>query len=89
MGHYTREDLPFYYAPADAYTVCDQNYCSVMTSTTPNRSVFWTGTVRDAQRVDSKVYMRNDEILRGGMTWKTYRNASTKRGSVGSSTRTN
>jgi phospholipase C len=72
MGHYTREDLPFYYALADAFTVCDQNYCSVMTSTTPNRSVFWTGTVRDAQRVDSKVYMRNDEILRGGMTWKTY-----------------
>jgi phospholipase C len=72
MGHYTREDLPFYYALADAFTVCDQNYCSVMTSTTPNRSVFWTGTVRDEQRVDSKVYMRNDELLRGRMTWKTY-----------------
>ncbi|QHN05355.1 phospholipase C, phosphocholine-specific [Granulicella sp. WH15] len=72
MGHYTREDLPFYYALADAFTVCDQNYCSVMTSTTPNRSCFWTGTVRDAQRTDSKVYMRNDEIIKGGMTWKTY-----------------
>ncbi len=72
MGHYTREDIPFYYALADAFTVCDQNYCSVMTSTTPNRSVFWTGTVRDEQRTDSKVYMRNDEILVGGMTWKTY-----------------
>jgi phospholipase C len=72
MGHYTREDLPFYYALADAFTVCDQNYCSVMTSTTPNRSVFWTGTVRDDQHAGSKVYMRNDEILSGGMTWKTY-----------------
>src|SRR5580698_5031493 len=72
MGHYTREDLPFYYALADAFTVCDQNYCSVMTSTTPNRSYFWTGTVRDEQRVSSKVYMRNEEIERGGMTWKTY-----------------
>ena len=28
MGHYTREDLPFYYALADAFTVCDQHYCS-------------------------------------------------------------
>ena len=37
MGHYTREDLPFYYALADAFTVCDQHYCSVMTSTSPNR----------------------------------------------------
>ncbi len=72
MGHYTREDLPFYYALADAFTVCDQNYCSVMTSTTPNRSCFWTGTVRDEQRVDSRVYMRNEEIERGGMTWKTF-----------------
>ncbi len=72
MGYYTREDLPFYYALADAFTVCDQNYCSVMTSTTPNRSCFWTGTVRDAQRTDSRVYMRNDQIIKGGMTWKTY-----------------
>ena len=72
MGYYTREDLPFYYALADAFTVCDQNYCSVMTSTTPNRSCFWTGTVRDEQRTDSKVYMRNDELEQGGMTWKTY-----------------
>ena len=72
MGHYTREDLPFYYALADAFTVCDQNYCSVMTSTTPNRSYFWTGTVRDEQRTDSKVHIRNEEIECGGMTWKTF-----------------
>jgi phospholipase C len=72
MGHYTREDLPFYYALADAFTVCDQNYCAVMTSTTPNRSTFWTGTVRDRQSTDSKVYMRNDELFRLKMPWKTY-----------------
>ena len=72
MGHYTREDLPFYYALADAFTICDQSYCSVMSSTTPNRSVFWTGTIRDEQNVTSKVFMRNDEILIGDMKWKTY-----------------
>jgi phospholipase C len=72
MGHYTREDLPFYYALADAFTVCDQSYCSAMTSTTPNRCFFWTGTVRDQPRADSKVYMRNEEIDITGMTWKTY-----------------
>jgi phospholipase C len=72
MGHYTREDLPFYYALADAFTVCDQNYCSVMTSTSPNRCVFWTGTIRDRQRVDSKVHIRNEQIDDGGMTWKTF-----------------
>jgi phospholipase C len=72
MGHYTREDLPFYYALADAFTVCDQNYCSVMTSTSPNRSYFWTGTIRDQQRVDSKVFMRNEQIDYGGLSWKTF-----------------
>ncbi len=72
MGHYTREDLPFYYALADAFTVCDQNYCSVMTSTSPNRSYFWTGTIRDEQKPDSKVFMRNGQIDGGGMSWKTF-----------------
>ncbi|GBR48277.1 hypothetical protein GRO01_09230 [Gluconobacter roseus NBRC 3990] len=72
MGYYTREDLPFYYALADAFTVCDQNYCGAMTSTTPNRLIFWTGTVRDQQNTASNVYMRNPEILEGGMTWTTF-----------------
>jgi phospholipase C len=72
MGHYTREDLPFYYALADAFTVCDQNYSSAMTSTSPNRCYFWTGTIRDQQHVESKVHMRNEQIDDGGMTWKTF-----------------
>jgi phospholipase C len=72
MGHYTREDLPFYYALADAFTVCDQSYCAVMSSTTPNRSTFWSGTIRDKQSPDSRVYMRNDELFRDRLGWKTY-----------------
>lgn len=43
-----------------------------MTSTTPNRSYFWTGAVRDKQRADSRVFMRNDQYARGGVPWKTY-----------------
>ena len=37
MGYYTRDDIPFYYALADAFTVCDQHFCSSLTGTTPNR----------------------------------------------------
>ncbi|MGH9684857.1 MAG: phospholipase C [Candidatus Acidiferrales bacterium] len=37
MGYYTRADLPFYYAVADAFTVCDNYFCSVMGPTDPNR----------------------------------------------------
>jgi len=72
MGHYTREDLPFYFALADAFTVCDQNYCSVMTSTSPNRSYFWTGTIRERQEANARAHIRNEQIDDGGLTWKTF-----------------
>jgi phospholipase C len=37
MGYYTRADIPYYYALADAFTICDNYYCSVMGPTDPNR----------------------------------------------------
>src|SRR6266581_3906579 len=37
MGYYTRTDLPYYYAAADAFTICDNYFCSVMGPTDPNR----------------------------------------------------
>ncbi|TMC47800.1 MAG: hypothetical protein E6J20_19275, partial [Chloroflexi bacterium] len=43
MGYYTREDLAYYYAVADAFTVCDAYHCSVMGSTTSNRLYSMTG----------------------------------------------
>lgn len=72
MGYYTRNDIPFYYALADAFTVCDQHYCSIMTSTTPNRLMFWTGTVREEQEDRSLVYLENGLARPRGLNWKTY-----------------
>jgi phospholipase C len=37
MGYYTRADLPFYYAVADAFTLCDNYFSSVFGPTDPNR----------------------------------------------------
>src|SRR5579859_787482 len=37
MGYYTRADLQFYYALADAFTICDHYFCSVIGPTDPNR----------------------------------------------------
>jgi phospholipase C len=37
MGYYTRNDLSFYYALADAFTICDHYGCSVIGPTDPNR----------------------------------------------------
>ena len=72
MGHYTREDLPFYYALADAFTVCDQNFSGVMTSTTPNRMMFWTGTIREQQSAASKANLRNSDYTNAGAHWTTF-----------------
>lgn len=72
MGYFTREDLPFYYALADAFTICDQNYCSIMTSTAPNRLMLWTGTVREEHDAGSLVYMRNEQTHPCGLSWTTY-----------------
>ncbi|MET3824690.1 phospholipase C [Sphingomonas sp. PvP055] len=43
MLHYTASDLPFYYALADAFTVCDAYHCSTMTQTYPNRLHLFSG----------------------------------------------
>lgn len=45
MGYYTRQDLPFHYALADAFTVCDHWFCSTPTQTHPNRFYLMTGMV--------------------------------------------
>jgi phospholipase C len=72
MGYYTREDIPFYYAFADAFTVCDQNFCSALTGTNPNRLFFWTGTVREEQTENSLAHVWNDDMDYGTLKWKTF-----------------
>jgi phospholipase C len=86
MGHYTREDIPFYYALADAFTVCDQNFSGAMTETTPNRSIFWTGAVRknDAPyaNLSNEDYFGDpvewptfpEQLQKNGISWKFYQN---------------
>ena len=71
MGHYNREDLPFHYSMADAFTICDQNFCSAMTSTWPNRLYMWGGTIREERNDEAKAYIRNN-IPYGEARWKTF-----------------
>ncbi|MDE1150804.1 MAG: phospholipase C, phosphocholine-specific [Azospirillaceae bacterium] len=44
MGHLTREDLPYYHALADAFTLCDAYHCSIHGPTGPNRLYLFSGT---------------------------------------------
>ena len=43
MAYLTREDIPFHYALADTFTICDAYHCSFIGSTDPNRYYMWTG----------------------------------------------
>lgn len=73
MGYYTREDIPFYYAMADAFTVCDQHFSSALTGTTPNRLYFWTGTIRQRPNAASKANVWNADVDYGQpVSWSTF-----------------
>jgi phospholipase C len=43
MSYLTRKDIPFHFALADAFTICDAYYCSLLGPTDPNRYHLWTG----------------------------------------------
>jgi phospholipase C len=47
MGHYRRADIPYQFALAEAFTLCDAYHCSITTGTDPNRIAFWSGTNAD------------------------------------------
>nr|WP_295796795.1 phospholipase C, phosphocholine-specific [Mucilaginibacter sp.] len=72
LGYHTREDIPFYYALADAFTVCDQNFCSALTGTNPNRLYFWSGTIREEQNEDALAHVWNEDMDYGTLKWKTF-----------------
>lgn len=73
MGYFDRRDIPFYYALADAFTVCDHHFCSSLTGTTPNRLHFWTGTIREKQDVDAMPMVYNSDVDYGReASWKTF-----------------
>ena len=87
MGYYTRADIPYYYARADAFTLCDGYHCSVMGPTHPNRLMQMSGTIDPAGLAGGPVLETNGspdalfsvhwdtmpEVLEdAGISWKYY-----------------
>ncbi|MFG2638327.1 phosphocholine-specific phospholipase C [Streptomyces sp. NPDC048362] len=68
MAYLTRNDIPFHYALADAFTVCDAYHCSLIGSTDPNRYYMWTGYTGNDGKGGGPV-LGNDEA---GYGWTTY-----------------
>lgn len=73
LGYFNREDIPFYYAFADAFTVCDQNFSSSLTGTTPNRLYLWSGTIREEKNFSHKANVKNEDIVYDRLArWKSF-----------------
>ncbi len=61
MGYYKRGDIPFQFALAEAFTICDAYHCSITTGTDPNRIVFWSGSNFDPEVQARGVNCREDK----------------------------
>ncbi len=82
MGYMTRDDLPFYYALADAFTICDGYHCSFFGPTYPNRLFLMTGSI-DADGNFGRPALDNSDrsfswetyperLERAGISWRIY-----------------
>ena len=82
MAYLTRDDIPFHYALADAFTICDAYHCSLLGPTDPNRFHMWTGWVGNdgtgggpALDNDGQDYFWStypEQLQAAGVTWKIY-----------------
>ncbi|MGH8289930.1 MAG: phosphocholine-specific phospholipase C [Steroidobacteraceae bacterium] len=75
MGYFLREDIPFHYALADTFTICDHYFCSIPGPTCPNRAMLWTGSI-DPQGTGGGPFIDDDVwIYTKGVKpffWPTY-----------------
>lgn len=75
MAHFERADLPFQYALAEAFTLCDAYFCAMHSGTNPNRVVHWTGTnvgPNGPVIVNDYDELHADPKGHGGYDWTTY-----------------
>jgi phospholipase C len=85
MAHLTRDDIPFHYALADAFTVCDAYHCSLLGPTDPNRYHMWTGWVGNDGKGGGPVIDNAEagydwstypeRLQQAGVSWKIYQDA--------------
>ncbi|MFL9954487.1 phospholipase C, phosphocholine-specific [Paraburkholderia nemoris] len=94
MAYLTRDDIPFHYQLADAFTICDAYHCSLMGPTDPNRYYMWSGWVGNDGSGGGPVIDNSElgygwstypEVLQNaGITWKIYQDMGTGLNASGS-----
>jgi phospholipase C len=70
MAYFTRDDIPFQWALADAFTICDGYHCSVLGPTWPNRLYLMTGQIDPAGVAGGPTY--GNYVPTQGFSWTTY-----------------
>lgn len=78
MAYFKRDDIPFHWALADAFTICDGYHCSMMGPTWPNRLYLMTGQVDPAGTNGGPVY--DNYVPPSAFSWTTYPELLTKAG---------
>jgi phospholipase C len=74
MGYYNRGDLRFYYALADAFTICDHYHCSVIGPTDPNRLMSMSASLDPSGTHGGpllETLVAGRSALAGHFTWTT------------------
>jgi phospholipase C len=73
MGYYNRRDLDFYYALADAFTICDHYFCSVIGPTDPNRLYSVSATLDPAGTAGGPILSTSASRVErfGTLSWTT------------------
>jgi phospholipase C len=82
MAYLTRTDIPFHYALADAFTICDAYHAALLGPTSPNRYYMWTGWVGNDGNGGGPVIDNStngyswgtfpERLQAAGVTWKVY-----------------
>jgi phospholipase C len=71
MGYYQREDVPYYHALANAFTLCDRYFCSLLGPTDPNRLYSISGTIDPDGRHGGPQLKTLANKKQGQFTWTT------------------
>ena len=79
MGHFVEADIPFQFALANAFTLCDAYHCSFTGGTNTNRLFLWSGTndglgTRGGPSISNSHDTLPDKqpIAKDPYTWTTY-----------------
>jgi phospholipase C len=82
MGYYERQDIPFHFALAETFTLCDHYHSSLLGPTWPNRMYLWSGTI-DPTGAGGGPITSNvvpSPVTGKPYTWKTYPERLTEAG---------